>query len=46
MRERRAEYEKRPDDVRLFIKKGTLAAIKKTNEILTDVRAAIGVYNL
>jgi tryptophanyl-tRNA synthetase len=46
MRERRAEFEKRMDEVRYYIKRGTRKAIKKTNEMLQRVRAAIGVYAL
>jgi tryptophanyl-tRNA synthetase len=46
MRVRRADYEKRMDEVRDYIRRGTKKAVEKTNETLKKVRTAIGVYAL
>jgi tryptophanyl-tRNA synthetase len=46
MRERRAVYEQKMDEVRGYLRDGTRAAIVKTNETLAAVRGAIGIYEV
>jgi len=46
MRVRRANYAKDMTKVRDYIKKGTKAAIDKTNTTLAKVRKAIGIYQI
>ncbi|MDR1917728.1 MAG: tryptophan--tRNA ligase [Christensenellaceae bacterium] len=46
MRERRSEYEKKPDEVRQYLRRGTEKAIAVTNKTLQNVRHAIGIYEI
>lgn len=46
MRERRAAYEQRLDEVRGYLQQGTAKAVARTNELLARVRRAIGIYQL
>jgi tryptophanyl-tRNA synthetase len=46
MRERRAVYSQKMDEVRSYLLNGTKKAVTKTNETLKNVRKAIGIYSL
>jgi tryptophanyl-tRNA synthetase len=46
MRERRAVYQQKMDEVRDYLRQGTKAAVKITNETLRKVRKAIGIYEV